>query len=689
MDEHKTFNIRLIDTHLYKKLDQAYRGTTTSALLECKALIIIRTLIMVDQCHDFLENANRNNWKDSKLKDAFNIIKQKWSYDCVYVLDSVGSRGFFKEKLEGENLKTRIDSQLIFNNVSSTDKIKRNIVENLLYKEMNITDINIFEHVKEFSCSSLNKFLIPMMAYPNEVPPIENGIILGLDATKENLNYSSVLNNMCDIISKNRDTSRFYISGGLPTEYDAAGKSGVQTIAETFLQTLSPGSNWTTPFSKYKSMRFKLIAFEPLPGYPTSLPSMEIMDFTYYKGENNIINLEIDRFFSEKFLFTPGLNIGKMRPQGKNLVYKKRQQLSGAVGQVYSENIDTVIVEDLTPLQTVGEIKLNRKITQGAPPLVVGVIDTEDNVYGIVPVDSLAFTDKKNWTNTVAAAKTANTAKTPPAKKPKANEPSSSTSPTGDTTPPSAVQTIKTINNKNNSVNFLTLNFNPKDNIFLYKTLGDLGQALNFYAITNPQRIPGAEAPPPTTNFYVTFDYLSGLLSSVFNKDTVLEDLKNKVSGLRIFSLSTEEVISSRDLLKAQDVGELAVVTILAAQARARAAERQALEGARTLQSIAGFQSFGRSTKNKKSIKNLSNEEIKKKLKLVGIKVTKKIKGKRKQLTRKELEKKALDFKKLQQKCKKNKIKITYINKKKQRVYKTKKRLLSDLKKTKKLNKKK
>ena len=71
---------------------------------------------------------------------------------------------------------------------------------------------------------------------------------------------------------------------------------------------------------------------------------------------------------------------------------------------------------------------------------------------------------------------------------------------------------------------------------------------------------------------------------------------------------------------------------------------------------------------------------------MVGIKVTKKVKGKRVKLTKRELQKKLLAFKKLQTKAKKLKIQLKYKSTNGRYKFKTQKRLISDINKVK-LNK--
>jgi hypothetical protein len=75
----------------------------------------------------------------------------------------------------------------------------------------------------------------------------------------------------------------------------------------------------------------------------------------------------------------------------------------------------------------------------------------------------------------------------------------------------------------------------------------------------------------------------------------------------------------------------------------------------------------------------MSHLKLKNKLKSVGIKITKNLRGKRKYLTRKELENKALLFNKLQNTAKKMKIKIMYKSRNGLYKYKTYKRLQKEI----------
>lgn len=84
--------------------------------------------------------------------------------------------------------------------------------------------------------------------------------------------------------------------------------------------------------------------------------------------------------------------------------------------------------------------------------------------------------------------------------------------------------------------------------------------------------------------------------------------------------------------------------------------------------------------KKKPKVKRLKNKALMTKLKSVGIKITKKQGRRRVYLSRPELIKRATAFKNLQLRAKKLKVRIMYKNKKGKYVYKTAKRLNSDIK---------
>ena len=174
-----------------------------------------------------------------------------------------------------------------------------------------------------------------------------------------------------------------------------------------------------------------------------------------------------------------------------------------------------------------------------------------------------------------------------------------------------------------------------------FKSVGDLGQILEFHTNTRNRGLSHSYYP-----IFLTFDKLCADLSYFFNPLTILErpisekELPLRMTGLLFYikaSTSNFGKVNKR-YIKQKNIS--------------------------------------------KRLKFMSDSDIKNKLKSVGIKITKTLRGKRKYLSRKELENKAKLFNKIQNTAKSIKIKIMY---KKNGMYKHKtyKRLQKEIKKIK------
>ena len=202
------------------------------------------------------------------------------------------------------------------------------------------------------------------------------------------------------------------------------------------------------------------------------------------------------------------------------------------------------------------------------------------------------------------------------------------------------------ISSKYNSVKYLTENYGPSDNIFLFKTFGDIGQIFSFaYESKTLQSF---------TNIFITFDFMAAIMSSMFIKSTILEDVSNYINGISIFTIDQNTLQYARQ--NGLGVTDVSVAQILTEMASYKpTTDEMGIEMATdTLINLTkrARADFGN------TIKSLSLKNLKDKLKSVGIKVTKTIKGKKVQLTRTELETKAKAFKKLQIKAKEKGVKL-------------------------------
>jgi transposase len=154
------------------------------------------------------------------------------------------------------------------------------------------------------------------------------------------------------------------------------------------------------------------------------------------------------------------------------------------------------------------------------------------------------------------------------------------------------------------------------------KTLGDFIQIITYAATHQPK-------------VFITFDLIAGCIAGILGSTTILDaGTARRFVFRRLFITSGYFIDKNVGLL---DWCANAFEEITRPEA-----------------------GFGKINNVSKRLKFMSHLELKNKLKSVGIKITKNVRGKRKYLSRKELENKALLFNKLQNTAKKMKIRIMY-----------------------------
>ena len=154
------------------------------------------------------------------------------------------------------------------------------------------------------------------------------------------------------------------------------------------------------------------------------------------------------------------------------------------------------------------------------------------------------------------------------------------------------------------------------------KTLGDFLQIISYAASPKPK-------------VFITVDRITGIFAGILGSTVILDGGTTDTTAFR-------KLFVTRTLADSRQIG---IIDICRAVISGPPADMN----------------FGKINKNfSKRLKLMSNLELKNKLKTVGIKITKNVRGKRKYLTRKELENKAILFNKLQNTAKKMKIKLMY-----------------------------
>lgn len=211
-------------------------------------------------------------------------------------------------------------------------------------------------------------------------------------------------------------------------------------------------------------------------------------------------------------------------------------------------------------------------------------------------------------------------------------------------------------------------------NLIAGKTAGDFLQIMSFLKNADEN-----EDGPGRNALYLSFDISSAEIAGVFHPNVILENSfasskrhEGVTKGLKIF-------VDDQRAYENVVLPERALVDMKNAKRR-RSEDFDAADSLISMQT-----NFGKKT-NK--ISSMSNEQLKTKLKSVGINVTKiSSRGKRLNLTRKEMEKKANLFKNLQLRAKKMGIKIMYKSRTRGYMYKSYTRLMNELEKLKQMKK--
>jgi hypothetical protein len=211
--------------------------------------------------------------------------------------------------------------------------------------------------------------------------------------------------------------------------------------------------------------------------------------------------------------------------------------------------------------------------------------------------------------------------------------------------------------------------------VLFYKTFGDLNQVIQFYDFTAV-----GDWKDKAIYIFMTGDLMTGMMSSLLSKNVVTETTKtSEIGDGMIIYLTAKERERARGYYDMFNQPGGQGIALLAAITEPMHQYEQQLEQTRQDVASSMLQLFGKKHISNK-LKLMSTSDLKTKLKSVGIRVTKDIRGKRKELTRRELESKASFFKKLQLKAKTVGIKLMYKNKKKVYVYKAKTRLENEIK---------
>tara|TARA_B110000444_G_scaffold67020_1_gene62960 strand:+ start:11949 stop:13847 length:1899 start_codon:yes stop_codon:yes gene_type:complete len=581
----------------------------------------LRFLIFCDQCHDFLENDDRNEWSSQK-KYVYQELEKDYLTDIEWIQSEIETELWvtttLPPELKPENIKSILFQQL--KKGKSETLLMGDYIDNISKRFLGIDDFNLvkddFSRRSSNPCSQGAQTILKFIniASNDEESLATGGTILAVDADKSKFRLSSFLHHICQMITDRYD---FNLANMMATKYDSASGSGTQTFINAVETTMKTATKSITEI--------------------------------HPKGIN--ISVQIRGIVLIEYKINP---LAKLKNREWKLKHKSEffspHSASNSTAFEYAKNNN---IDMRIPKGTLGN--------KGEPLGDGGFLkfDSGKKFWNMYNVRSQDERNKKVITLEIKQFF-----------KKKIDVFS---------------KTNQALDSRNTSVKSLTKEYLPIEKnvstVVCYKTLGDLGQILEYFTIYNK----GSYG----THLFLTFDRICSRISSIFNRFTIFESQNDDeiVAPLHAF-IQEGSVSSVAGLLNIGDPSNTARATqerIDYVQGQIKDFEDRAdtanilvnLEKRQQRLTKKPYSRFGK--KPKVSIRNTSTRVLKAKLKSVGIPLSKVIRGKRMKLTRKQLEMKADGFKRLQLRCQKSGISLTYVSKK-GRKYKSAKRLLNDLK---------
>lgn len=606
-------------------------------------IYFLRFLLFCDQCHDFCEDADRNNWihnvkgkdKDDIKKKIYNIIKNGYAQDIQSLRVLTASRLEY----------LGIGPSSIETAWRSTKDMKK-IIDALLKNKFGIEVVGSSARESRDGCSMASKRLLQKVdLVPGTNTTSDSPYTIAVDADQSRFKLSTLLNYICDITIDKNIRREVHLCDMASTKYDSASGSG----ALNFIKAIK---------ANYEST--------------DNIKIKDIVDRTEleltFRGTTIIhMKYEIDKNIGDKI---DGDNWNQRRQKIMNDVkdHDPNTELRywpASKQEIYDDIKERGIIVPYSKPGTSSdkryEWKRNRitpgdlkKLAQKSPSITLNIKKFFSRDYEQFE----KLNDVINSENSSVSSLTSNYDIYNDEWKPEIG-----------------------IDPDPTELNDLV-------NIMCYKTLGDFGQILEYNSLTSNLT--------QYRNLFITFDTICSRISSLFNRYTIFESSDIAEQGVTMFlpeyintaipaigglGAATEAagglVSLARGMKRwvAGDPQEVVNAREEEAENRARRAEQAGRAAKSPVRRRLG--AFGK--KPKVSIRNTSTRVLKAKLKSVGVPVTKVVRGKRMKLTRKELEMRAGAFKRLQLRCQKEGINLTYVSKK-GRKYKSAKRLLSDLK---------
>lgn len=461
----------------------------------------LRFLLFCDQCHDFCEDAVRNNWK-SVSNEVYNKLKNGFSEDISYL-----ARGLKESAINETNLnKLDIGVTSLESNDSwkKTAKI-RDKIDKILLDYFGITASGASAREAQQGCSMAAKRLLQKV---NLITQEENsrdqspakGYTIAVDADGSRFRLATLLNLVCDEALDPINPQEVKLCDMASTKYDSASGSGAINFI-TAIKTNYRGTDNIYIYDETQPVSLQINALGiPLMEFSYVLDK-KVEDFIDSENwEIRRSKLREDNEYSSEFIYYPASTqaiYNEIRSKGIIVPYIKP---GGSSSKDKPWKRDRI---------TKGDIK---KLSKKSPEMSLQILGFFNRGYS-------SFKELNNIITSQNSSVTSLTAN-------------------------------YNIINEKWSEGFLPGGMDTKKDdsfsIMCYKTLGDFGQILEYRGITEKIRNMGYNP----RSLFITFDTVCSRISALFNKYTIFESAVIEDQGVVVFlpTVVNNMVSSLRDI---------------------------------------------------------------------------------------------------------------------------------------------
>jgi len=468
----------------------------------------LRFLLFCDQCHDFCETAERNNWVYKKGADAkkmvYDKIKGAYSIDIRYITQNINQKDKGAKTLnETEIYKLGFGTSSLEADDAwkETHKMKT-IIDKLFTKYFDITVGGSSATEASQGCSMAAKRLldkIKLIPEPDNSKKWEpaTGYTIAVDADGSRFKLSTLLNFICDESLDKTKKAKVKLYDMASTKYDSASGSGAINFIKA-IKTNYDGVNTISIRDRPKripdSTNNEIFAKTKL---NLTIKGISLINFTYELDKTSA-----DKIDSKRWEDYRAKIVG-------DITDKNQKIIAGYLPASTKEIYELVKAEGLIiPFKKPGSSS-NKEVSRGWKKDRIIASDLnklrERTINMNLKIHRFfnSGEDKFDELNNIITSQNSSVAKI-------------------------------TENYDITKSKWLDKNIKPTDNvnnafsIMCYKTMGDFGQILEYKS-----RIDNLKVQP--RSLFITFDTICSRISSLFNKYTIFESSTREEQGVTVF----------------------------------------------------------------------------------------------------------------------------------------------------------